>query len=230
MTLPNCARCGVTLKLCRHPNGRAPDWCPTVSQEELTAEALERYDLPKTLELARHASLQEAAGYVDRDLEVSRPVKCRLEETLEFCHRIGACRVGLAFCMGVTHEAARLAKLIEREGFEVVAVACKVGGVPKERLGLTDSDKVHMGRHETMCNPILQALLLNEAETDLNVMLGLCVGHDALFLQNVQSPTTVFAVKDRVTGHNPLAALYTSRSYYKWLRREPVGQDTKSEE
>jgi uncharacterized metal-binding protein len=230
MTLPNCARCGATLKLCRHPGGNAPDWCPTVSQERLTAEALERYDLPKTLEFARHASLQEAAGYVDRDLAMSRPVKCRLEETLEFCHRMGACRVGLAFCMGVAHEATLLSRLIECEGFEVVGVACKVGAVPKEHLGLTDSEKVHVGQYETMCNPVLQALLLNEAATDLNVMMGLCVGHDALFLQHVQSPTTVFAVKDRVTGHNPMAALYTTRSYYKWLRRESAERDTKSQE
>ncbi len=230
MALPNCARCGVHLKLCRDPSGKAPEWCPTVSQKSLTAEALERYDLPKTLELARHASQQEAAGYVDRDLAVSRPIKCRLEETLEFCHRIGACRVGLAYCIGLAREAALLSTLIEREGFEVVGVACKVGGVPKERLGLTDSEKVHVGRHETLCNPILQALLLNSAATDLNVMMGLCVGHDALFLQHAHSPTTVFAVKDRVTGHNPLAALFTSRSYYKWLGRKPVESETEPTE
>ena len=147
-----------------------------------------------------------------------------------FRHRVGACRVGLAFCMGVDHEAALLAKLMEREGFEVVGVACKVGGVPKEHLGLTDAEKVHVGRYETMCNPILQALLLNEAATDVNVMLGLCVGHDALFLQSVRSPTTVFAVKDRVTGHNPLAALYASRSYYEWLGRTRSESETGTQE
>jgi uncharacterized metal-binding protein len=68
-----------------------------------------------------------------------------------------------------------------------------------------------------MCNPVLQALLLKEAATDLNVMLGLNVGHDASFRLNVDSPTTVFAVKDRVTGRNPLAAPYASRSYREWV-------------
>ena len=54
---------------------------------------------------------------------------------------------------------------------------------------------------------------------DFNIMLGLCIGHDALFLKNIEGLTTVFAVKDRVTGHNPVAALYTSRSYYQRLAK-----------
>ena len=45
--------------------------------------------------------------------------------------------------------------------------------------------------------------------------MGLCVGHDTLFIKHVKSPTTVLAVKDRVLGHNPLAALYLSDSYYR---------------
>jgi hypothetical protein len=30
----------------------------------------------------------------------------------------------------------------------------------------------------------------------------------------------VLVAKDRVTGHNPVAALYTSRSYYRRLREK----------
>lgn len=71
---------------------------------------------------------------------------------------------------------------------------------------------------ETMCNPLLQAELLNRAETEFNVLLGLCVGHDSLFLKAAKAPCTVLAVKDRVTGHNPLAAVYTLDSYYRALK------------
>ena len=186
---------------------------------EVVTRAVAHYDLPKTLELALVASRLEAAAYAhDRpEPAVAHPLKCRLEETLDFCHRMRAQRVGLAFCVGLRHEAAIVSRLFEQHGIELCGVACKVGGIPKERLGLTDAEKLHVGQHETMCNPILQALLLNTADTDLNVMLGLCVGHDALFLQHVKGPTTVLAVKDRVTGHNPLAALYTYRSYYRRL-------------
>lgn len=66
-----------------------------------------------------------------------------------------------------------------------------------------------------MCNPILQARLLNEAKTDLNVVIGLCVGHDSLFYRYSEAYVTTLVTKDRVTGHNPAAALYTARSYYK---------------
>jgi uncharacterized metal-binding protein len=66
-----------------------------------------------------------------------------------------------------------------------------------------------------MCNPIGQALLLNNENTDLNIILGLCVGHDSLFIKYSNAPVTVFAVKDRVLAHNPLGALYLADSYYK---------------
>lgn len=45
-------------------------------------------------------------------------------------------------------------------------------------------------------------------------MLGLCVGHDTLFIKYSQAPMTALAVKDRVTGHNPLAAIYLAQGYY----------------
>ena len=65
---------------------------------------------------------------------------------------------------------------------------------------------------------LAQAKVLAAAETELNILLGLCVGHDTLFLQHSEAPCTVLAVKDRVTGHNPLAAVYTSGVYYDRLR------------
>ena len=66
-----------------------------------------------------------------------------------------------------------------------------------------------------MCNPILQARLLNQAGTDLNVVIGLCVGHDSLFYRYSDAYVTTLVTKDRVTGNNPATALYTAESYYK---------------
>ncbi len=82
-----------------------------------------------------------------------------------------------------------------------------------------NKDKIFRGTDESMCNPIFQAESLNEAKVDLNVLLGLCVGHDALFFQHSKIPTTVLAVKDRVTGHNPLAAIYNADSYYQKIKK-----------
>lgn len=66
-----------------------------------------------------------------------------------------------------------------------------------------------------MCNPIGQALYLNKEEVDFNILLGLCVGHDTLFIKYAEAPITVFAVKDRVLCNNPLGAIYQADGYYK---------------
>ena len=62
---------------------------------------------------------------------------------------------------------------------------------------------------ETTCNPMLQADLLNEAQTAFNVLVGLCIGHDMLFTMHSRSPVTTLIVKDRLSGHNPVVSLYT---------------------
>ena len=70
-----------------------------------------------------------------------------------------------------------------------------------------------------MCNPILQAKILNSEKTDLNIVVGLCVGHDSLFYRYSDAPVTTAVTKDRVLGHNPAAALYTADSYYSRLKK-----------
>jgi uncharacterized metal-binding protein len=162
------------------------------------------------------ASCQEAASYIGRDAD-PRANLTRVEELCQFAERMNARRLGLAFCAGLIREAAVLDEILTKRGFESVSAVCKVGGVIKEELGLDDTDKVRPGTFETMCNPIAQAELLNQAGTDLNIMLGLCVGHDSLFLRYAKAWNTVFSVKDRVLGHNPIAALYTTGSYYRRL-------------
>jgi uncharacterized metal-binding protein len=71
-----------------------------------------------------------------------------------------------------------------------------------------------------MCNPIGQAMIVNRAKTDFNVLLGLCVGHDSMVFKYAEAPCTVLAVKDRLLGHNPLAAIYTMDTYYRSLKQE----------
>ena len=65
---------------------------------------------------------------------------------------------------------------------------------------------------------MLQARYLNSLGTDLNIMMGLCVGHDSLFIRNSEAPVTVMVVKDRVLGHNPAAALYMANTSYSRFR------------
>ena len=70
-----------------------------------------------------------------------------------------------------------------------------------------------------MCNPVLQAFVANEAGTEFNILLGLCVGHDSLFFKHAKAIGTVLAAKDRLLGHNPLAAIYQYDSYYRYLKK-----------
>jgi uncharacterized metal-binding protein len=221
----NCAKCAVVEKICRLEKGRGPASCPTKKEGPTIEEALERYADPEIKEFGRAASIQEGACYAMRDAKpfVMIPTKSRVEELIEFSQRMGYKRLGLAFCGGLTHEASILSEILEKHGFEIIAVSCKVGGIPKEKIGIKDEEKIRIGEFESMCNPIAQAKILNNAGTDFNIMLGLCLGHDSLFLKFIDGLTTVFAVKDRVTGHNPMAALYTHRSYYQRLMKMEFG-------
>lgn len=221
---PSCAVCGYHLlqRACFIATGKGPDNCPTLAAEEIIREANQEYLKPDIREFARLASVQEGECYLDRDRQPYVPHcgKPRIQETCEFARKIGAKKLGLAFCIGLAQEARLVHDIFRRQGFEVVSVVCKVGRQSKEKaLGIKDQEKIMIGTDEAACNPILQAQILNRAGTDLNVLLGLCVGHDSLFLKYATAYTTVLAVKDRVTGHNPLAAVYNSQSYYMFINR-----------
>ena len=147
-----------------------------------------------------------------------KPSKPRIVEIIEFAQRMNYKKLGLAFCIGLHKEAKIVDQLLTSKGFEMVSVICKVGRVPKEQIGVKSEEKISVGKFEAMCNPIVQAKVLNKEKTDFNVLLGLCVGHDSLFLKHSDALCTVLAVKDRVTGHNPLAAIYNLDSYYRAIK------------
>ena len=199
------------IQACRVEPGLKPYpvFCPMSQDTEALPAARAGYAEAATHALALAAARTEAAGYCK---------ETRLQEVMGFARRLGVNRLGIAHCVGLIQEARLLQEIFEANHFEVLSVCCKVGSIPKEEIGLADAEKIHPGQYETLCNPIGQAMLLNEAGTGLNIALGLCVGHDSLFFQHSQAPVTVLVAKDRVTGHNPVAAIYTSHSYYRHLR------------
>jgi uncharacterized metal-binding protein len=219
--LSECANCAFPPreKVCMNPEGKPGKNCPTLIKKKLIAKAQKEYEPAKIGEFARQASIQEGECYAGREKKpyVMHPTKPRMLEVCEFARKMRYSRLGLAFCVGLSKEAAAVNQILQNQGFEVVSVACKAGCVPKETIGIKESEKIYMGGHETMCNPILQAEIVNDAKTDFNILLGLCVGHDSLFFKHAEAPTTVLAVKDRVAGHNPLGPIYLSGGYYSWL-------------
>ncbi len=201
-----CALCGVRA-CCDEPGtSEIPDYCPMDQDSEALRQARAAYDDPETRMLALAAARTEADRY---------PLETRVEEVMSFARRIDATRLGIASCVGLIREARLAQEIFEAHGFQVDTVCCKVGSIPKEEIGLADAEKIHPGQYEALCSPIGQAMLLNEAGTELNVVIGLCVGHDSLFFRHSAAPVTVLVAKDRVTGHNPAAVLYTSHSYYR---------------
>lgn len=179
--------------------------CPS-KNEAIQEQSKLLYQEAENYHIAHTAAKVEAEGYGRLS---------RMEEIILFCKRAGYKKLGLVFCMGLHNEAREVNRILTHHGFEVVSVICKNGAQPKSSVGLTDADTLSGCAQEVMCNPIGQGLLMNEQKVEFNILLGLCVGHDTLAIKYLEAPCTVLAVKDRVTGHNPLAAIYMANGYYK---------------
>ena len=190
----NCAFCGI--KACKDNEQNLAKDCPNNKKEELE-ELKEFYGTEENFKIAQ----------VSAELSIQQGLT-RIEETMEFAKRMGYKKIGLAFCSALSNEAKIIDKIFRYHGFEVESIICKVGSLSREIVELEKIDT-------PMCNPIAQANFLNEAKTELNVVVGLCIGHDALFFKYSKAPVTVLAVKDRVLAHNPLGAVYLSESAYK---------------
>ena len=198
----SCVDCGT--QNCKFKTRTYPEFCLTTNlSHEDSAWALARYDEDRNKEIMIASAEVEYEGYCKWT---------RVQEIMEFAKKIGARKIGIANCIGLINEARIFARILRANGFEPYAVICKVAGQAKSSMGIPPQCE-EIG--PTMCNPILQARLLNQAGTDLNVVIGLCVGHDSLFYRYSEAYVTTLVTKDRVTGNNPAAALYTANSYYK---------------
>jgi len=210
-----CALCKIQACDIEQDPSAFPSYCPTLEDDVLIEAVFQKARAKymregKERNLALAAARTEAAGYLEWP---------RVQEVMEFAWRIEANHLGIAHCIGLIEEARILHKLLEANGFQVSSVCCKVGSIPKSEVGLAPDETLQPDGYDPICNPIGQAELLDAAKTDLNILVGLCVGHDSLFLMTSQAPTTILIAKDRVTGHNPAAALYTNHSYYERLNR-----------
>jgi uncharacterized metal-binding protein len=121
-------------------------------------------------------------------------------------------RIGIAFCIELI-EPAQVLTTILRRFFDVVPVCCKIGGIPLHELAAVPAEDAGLRSAESVvCNPRGQAEVLNQRETDINIIVGLCVGADSLFARESRAPVTTLFVKDRSLANNPIGALYSD--YY----------------
>jgi uncharacterized metal-binding protein len=214
MREPKCAACKT--KLCTQgitDEELLPSYCPTTNFKELIQEMKIKYQSEELKNFFQCSALLEKECYDEkaaREEGCIVPLRPRIKEIAEFAKKIGAKKIGLAFCSGLQDEASRANKILEGHGLEVVSAMCSCGAVDKKDVGLPDEYKIRNPENfEAACNPLMQAELLNRAGTAFNVIVGLCVGHDMLFTEYSEAPVTTLIVKDRFTGHNPVITLYS---------------------
>ncbi|HWQ19722.1 MAG TPA: DUF1847 domain-containing protein [Methanotrichaceae archaeon] len=203
-----CSKCSRQACWSKSPES-GPDFCPTRTQKDVMNDVLKTYqEDPEVRKMAIAAARTEGRSYMKWT---------RVEDTIDFAREMGYKKLGIATCVGLISESRILTKILEIKGFEVVSICCKSGAIPKEDIGLLDSEKAIPGTFEPICNPVAQARLLDASGSELNILVGLCVGHDSLFIKHSRAPVTVLIAKDRMTCHNPAAALYGTSFYYRRL-------------
>lgn len=182
-TVVDCLRCSD--RICLSGGNCAPE--AVGAFEAASAEARRILDAAADVSLERERQL------------------CRLAELIYFCIEMRYRTVGLAYCVDLQEPAQILSGVLGRF-FDVVPVCCKVGGIFQESAsGAGPGGPI-------ACNPSGQAMLLNRAETDINVIVGLCVGTDTVFTRASEAPVTTLFVKDKSLANNPIGALYSE--YY----------------
>jgi len=214
---PQCAKCSATycqrLPLEKISEDKLAKYCPMKTSKKMIESTVKKYGMADVKRIYVPATITEKEAY-ESVRGVRMAVRPRIKELIEFGRLVGAKRIGVAFCAGMRDEAARIVNFLEKSGFSVASVLCKCGGVDKTRLHISKEYKIgDPSQFEASCNPVLQAELLNRAGTDINVIVGLCLGHDMLFTMNSRAPVTTLIVKDRLLGHNPVIALYSD--YHK---------------
>ena len=213
MTERSCVDCG--LQGCESPFGKIPEFCVA---EDLPLEVLEKVRRLYEEEENRRVSVISAEIEDEFYLRYTR-----VEEVLAFAERMGFHKIGIATCVGLIEESRILARILRNRGFEVYGAACKAGSFLKTEVGVPQEHITKTG--PVMCNPILQAEILNREGTELNIVMGLCVGHDSLFYKYSQALVTTLVAKDRVLAHNPVGALYQAKGYYKRLNTKRESEE-----
>lgn len=198
----SCIDC--TVSNCNLQDSQYPEFCLTTHlDEELLSDTMKLY------EEKENRSSAIASAVIEHDFYCQYT---RVEEIMEYARKMGMKKLGIASCAGLSHESCVLASILRHNGFEVYGTVCKVGEQKKTSVGIPKRcDNIG----ENMCNPILQAKLLNAEKTELNIVVGLCVGNDSLFYKYSDALVTTVVTRDCVTGHNPITTLYGADTYFK---------------
>ncbi len=213
----NCSKC--TEQVCQiRQKDYLPDCCPMLDTDCINAGVNEY----KNEDIAKF--------YADslKSMGKSFGKMPRVIEAAYFCKLRGYKKIGVAYCSGMLKFGKAVCEILESYGFEVVSCGCKTGGfgpeelVSKDLLGdfgkprptpnLQDIPE-KFRKPRAICNPIGQAMLLNKAGTQFNVIAGLCVGHDSLFMKYSDAMCTTVVMKDRLFPEQCAPSIDEARKY-----------------
>ncbi len=196
---------------CRDAGNHMPAYCDANNYLAELEESTREYPKQGVVEVYKASC---AVREHDRDMMP------RIEEVILYARELGLKKIGFAACVSMADELGLLVKLFTGAGFEVYAACCQMGGITPEQRGVPELT----GLQGSGCNPIAQAAMLNKAGTELNLVVGLCLGHDILFSRYSKAPASTLIVKDRAMGNNPAAALYGSHRRKRLFKNAGAGQ------
>lgn len=126
----------------------------------------------------------------------------RVREIVSFAREAKAERIGIASCVSFLTETKLLAEILRAEGFEVVDAMCRIGSIRRVEAGACGEDEARADA--VTCNPYMQADVLNQSGTDINIIMGLCIGHDMIFTRQSHAWVTTLAIKDQSRTHDEI--------------------------
>lgn len=163
---PQCVKCTVLRCRSKEMDKKVPVSCPTEKYRGLVKETVEKYMLPEN-----QAINKGWIGFTSKVMDPEKPRErlawTRVDEIMEYARIRGMTRLGIATCGELLPESKLLSDILESNGFDVVSVTCLCGETDPQEIGMPGNK---------ICNPIMQAEVLNREKTELNMMMGLCLG------------------------------------------------------
>ena len=206
---PTCYKCDCRNHCSIGRPSKELENCPIKTSPDIQKKAIELYEKDEFIKKSNiAATIANTQGNMPR-----------LKDTIEYAKVMGFKKLGIASCGALQTETIKTAEILHHYGFEVSSVCCPTGINKKINIEIPEELNYYSERGYNFkyvsCNPVAQALLLNQAKTDMNIIIGLCVGHDVTFTHLSEAPVITLIAKDRLIRHNPSETL---NSFYREFR------------
>ncbi|MHA2009393.1 MAG: DUF1847 domain-containing protein [Promethearchaeota archaeon] len=207
---PTCYKCNCRNHCSIGRPNKDLETCPITVSPDVQERAIKLYHTDEFIKKSNYAAtIVKEYG--------SMP---RLKDTIEYARRMGFEKLGIASCAAYQKETVKTAEILSKYGFNVSSVCCPTGVNKKLDGEIPEDLKAYYNEGYNLdcisCNPVAQALLLSKAKTDMNIVIGLCIGHDVTFNYLSEAPVTTLIVKDRVNRNNPAATLSNRHGDYSF--------------